>query len=245
MSSNPNNGRQVSAATNPKVQEYTISHTGSVLGDENVELSNNQTNPQMDTPIIGFTCPRKFEWIELNARNHPTRMVPRTVETVSGDGTTTTFDVNADLMPIHGQETVEDQDFPVIRVVSVANGTEMNVADVDYAANTVTLETAPADGTDNVKFYPVITTGQVKYRGINQFGQVEGVISDWGTPIYRFADFEQNKRGEAIRLHGNVRWDHYETVQMTLDSPHELVWQDDDYPESYVSTFDQRVNIRL
>ena len=234
----------MSAATNESIQEYTVSQTGSVLGSSYVTRSQNQVSPQLETPILAFECPDKFDWIELVTDRHPTKFIPRTMETISGDGATTTFAVSTPLQSVNGETDLAEQVFPTIRAVEVG-GSELTIDSVDYAANEITFAAAPPNGADNVKLYPTVSDGTLKYRGVNQFGQVEGVISDWGTPVYRFLDFDQNKRGTEVTMHGSIRFGQYEKLELVFDSDTQIVWTDDDYPDSYVSTFEQKVDIKL
>lgn len=227
-------------------QQYSITHTASVLGDEYVELSTNQTSPQRPSTVISFECPKKFNEIEYVGRRDPTRFVPRTMETFDGDGTKTEFSLTADVQPVAGETEVADQDYPVVEAVDTSDGSELSVASVNYAQNTVTFESAPATGTDNVKVYPILNEGHVQYRGVNQFGQVEGHVDNWGTPIYRWHDFEQLREGREVNLDGSMTWGRYETLEVMVDSPRELVWKDADYPGGeFVSTFEQDVIIHL
>jgi hypothetical protein len=227
-------------------QSYTVSHTGSVLGEEYISRSSNQTNPQRPSAVFSMKCPKKFESIEYVGRRDATRFVPRTTETYSGDGAATTFDLAADIQPVAGEEKLADQDYPVVVAYDSDAGQQLSVASVDYAANSVTFESAPNNAADNVKIWPIISEGDVQYRGLNQFGQVEGHVYNWPTPVYRWHDFEQLKQGREINLHGSVTWGRYETVEVLLDSPRSLTWEDADYPEGeYVSTFEQDVTINL
>jgi len=231
------------------VQEYTISHTGSVLdpdGDGLVERFQNQVSPQRETPILEFECPRKFEEIRYVGRRDPTRFIPRTVESITGSaGDDTVVSLTADIQPPHGETDPNDQDYPPVVAYNVDQGAEVAIDSVDYAANTVTLASDPAD-TETVKLWPIITEGSIQFEGVNQFNQVEGPVYNWETPVRKWHDFEQNKRGTEINLHGRIFWSRYERLRVTMDSPRQIVWEDSDYPRgAYVSTFEQDVEIQL
>lgn len=236
------------SATAPSVQERVISHTGSELGAESVTTSQNQANPQLPTPVISFECPRKFDWLEYVGRRHSTKGEFRTVQEVAGTaGDDTVVNVNTNLQAVAGETELTEQEdaaFPIV-IAADDTGTEVDIVNVDYAANTVTLGTDPADG---VTFYlfPLITTGTVQFRGINQFDQVEGSLAEWDTPIYKFADYDQNKRGTEVNLGGRARWDHFEKIELIVDAPHQVVWTHAQYPRgNYASKLDQRVDIKL
>jgi len=97
-----------------------------------------------------------------------------------------------------------------------------------------------------VKLYPIMSDGTVQFRLVNQFDQEEGRVYPWATPLYRWHDFPQLKRGREVNLHGAVEWQESERVEVLLDAPEQIVWNDPDYPlGEYVSTFEQDVTITL
>ena len=223
-------------------QEYTISNSASTLGDDAVDATGNQVSPQRETAVLSFTCPENFDRIEYVGPRDAVRFVPRAKETFDGDGNTTSFDLSSDLIPVTGEPDLEDQPYPI--VVATVGGSEVEVADVDYAADSVELASAPSSGTDNVAIFPIITDGTVKFRGVNTLGQVQGPLYPWSHPIYRWADVDQNKRGTEVNLPWPAFvWERNETLDVMLDSSQQIVWEDADYPESYVSTFELDVEI--
>jgi len=222
-------------------QGYTISHTATVLGDQAVDRNQNQTNPQRQTAVLSFTCPDNFDSVLAVFPRDTTRFYPRSKETFDGDGATTTFALSADILPTAGETTLEDQPEPA--VVAVADGAEADIESIDYAANEVTLASAPAADNGNVHLFPLLTEGTIQFQGRNQLDQIEGPVYPWTWPLYRFADMEQEKAGTQINLNGRVRWDRNETVEVLVDSPHAVVWQDADYPGAYASVFEQDVEI--
>ena len=228
-----------------QTQQYTISHTGSVLDPDDegkVATSQNQVSPQRESTVLSFECPRNFDTIDYQGRRDPTRFIPRTMETFDGDGATTTFSLTARIQPVAGETDLEEQDYPAVEAVVVGSG-EVAIDSIDYATGEVTLASAPASGTDNVKLYPIITEGTMKFRGIDSLGHNAGPVDKWGFPLYRFHDFHQDERGQQLRLHGSVSWERHEVVELMMDSPRQLVWTDADYPGAFVSTFEQDVEI--
>lgn len=234
------------SANNQSVEPRTISHTGGELGSDAVTLSQNQVDPQRPTPILEWTCPRKYESVRYVGRRDPTRFVPRTMESFDGStGDDTVHEVDAVLQPIAGETDLEDQDYPVVVAVNVASGDEIEVVDIDYGTNEVTLGTDPADG-ETVKLYPILTEGSIKFQGRNQLGQREGTLYPYGTPPYIWHDMAQYQEGREVNLHGNARWGRQETLEVLLDSPQQIIWEDDDYPlGGYVSRLEQDVRIEL
>lgn len=239
------------------IQRYTASHTGNVLGEEYVDTMQNQTEPQRESAILAFEGPKKFESLEYVGNRDSTRFIPRSVETdtytdddasgalEAGERTTA---LAANLQPVAGEKELGEQDYPAVVAANVTQGVQINASDLtlDYAADEVTVaESAVADG-DDVKFWPIINEGTVQYRALNQFDQVEGTVYPWPTPVYRWHDFEQLKRGTEVNLQGRVSWGRYETVEVLLDSPRQIVWKDADFPEGeFVSTFEQDLSIHL
>jgi len=229
-----------------QTQEYTLSQTGGLLGTDMVTTASNQTAPQRETSIISFEVPRKFSEIEYVGQRDATRFVPRTTESITGTaGDDTVVTLQANIQPIAGEEEIADQDYPVCVAYNVTQGVQVDISSIDYATDEVTLATNPADG-DTVKLWPIMGDGEVQFRLVNQFGQEEGRVYPWATPLYRWHDFPQLKRGREINLHGSVTWKENETVEVLLDAPQAITWEDADYPEGqYVSTFEQDVEITL
>jgi len=129
-------------------QRYTLSHTGSVLGDSLVTIEQNQVAPQRETSVIAFECPRKFDSIQYVGQRDSTRFVPRTVQVVNGTvNDDTQVDLNVNVQPVAGEEALDDQDYPAVVAYNVTQGAEVDVESVDYNADTVTLASDPADGT--------------------------------------------------------------------------------------------------
>lgn len=229
-----------------KSQSYAIGHTGSVLGSDFVTLEQNQISPQRQSAVITFECPKKFEHVEYVGRRDATRFVPRALETFDGDGTETDFTLTGDVQPVAGEEDVDDQEYPAVVAYDTDASAQIAVSTIDYAANTVTLASAPSNATDNLKLWHILCEGTVQFRAKNQFGQTEGTVYPWSTPVYRWHDYNQLQAGREINLQGRLQWTRNEEMEVTLDSPRQIVWEDSDYPEGeYVSTFEQDVEIGI
>lgn len=240
-----------------KVQSYTISHTGNVLGSEYVTRSQNQVNPQRPTAILSFEGPKKFEQLEYVGERDATRFVPRYLQsvTISDDDASgaleedeRTVSLNGDIQPIAGETNLDDQDYPAVVAYNTTQGARVDESelDVNYATDAVTIADSAVAAGDSVKLYPIINEGTVQYRAVNQFGQIEGTVYPWSTPVHRWNDMKQLKRGTEVNLEGMVEWTRYESVEVLLDSPLQIVWQDADYPDGdYVSSFEQDLQIYL
>jgi len=227
------------------VQRYTIAHTGQTLGDDSVTRSQNQNAPQRETTVLEWTCPDNYDAINYVGRRDATRFVPRSVEQEDSITGGQAVALEADLQPINGEPDLEDQDHLTVQVVDVTAGAMLSPDDytVDYATDEVTVDgDATTDG-NTVKFFPVITEGSIKFYGKNALGQDEGPVDNWPFPVRRFADMDQDKRGTEINLDGTVTWEPFETVEVRLDSPRQIVWEDDDHPEAYASSLEQDVEI--
>lgn len=236
-------------------QNYTISHTGSVLGDDAVTRAENQTSPQRETPVLSFECPDNFDSIQYVGRRDATRFIPRTMQsaTVADDDNSGTLEdgeltisLDATIQPVTGETAIDEQPYPVVEAVNVTQGTELDPEtdlDVDYAANTVTIHSdVVADG-DTVKVYPILADGTLKLYTANALGQTEGPVYPWDFPLRRFHDMKQDKRGTEINLHGSATVETFDEIEVHVDSPHPVVWEDADYPGAYVSEFEQDVAI--
>lgn len=230
----------MSTTTNPQNDRRTLTMRGTEVGEENVDLVQNTVDVM--SPIARIQCPRKFSRIEYAAGIHATKMVPRTIETITGTaGDDTTVQLDTNILPIAGEPEVSEQNWPVVRAVNTATGTEYDVEVTNYGANEIQLQTNPAD-TEQVKLYPVMADGTLQYRGIDQFNHEVGALDEWGTPLQDFSDHDQMKADGEIHLSGSIVWSENETLAIYLNAPQQIVWTDDDYPESYVTTWEQKVD---
>jgi hypothetical protein len=224
-------------------QDYTVSHTGQVLGTSQVDRQQNQVAPQRESPILSMEVPDNYDSLEYVGPRDAVRFHPRSKETFDGDGAKVTFALSADLIPSGGEPLLDDQPEPTVQ--AVADGAEATIDSIDYAADEVTLASAPAADTDNVHFFPLVTDGTVKFRGVNTLNQVLGPVYPWTHPVYRWADFNQDKRGTEINLPWPpVTVERNETLDVMLDSSQQIVWEDADYLYgSYVSEFEMDVRL--
>ena len=228
-----------------RTQENTLSHTASTFGADAVDLIENQTNPQDKSPVISFTGPKEYERTEYVGRRHPTKFVPRTVEEFEAAGNE--FDLEGRIQPVAGERRLSDQDYPAVEVMNVTQDMEIDLDDIEvsYSTGTVTIpDDQVADG-DTVKVYPIVTEGTAQFVGINQFDQQEGPTDKWETPLYRWHDMEQGKRGTEVNLQGRIKFGRNESMELHVDSPRTIVWEEADYPGAYVSSFEQKVEITL
>lgn len=243
--------------TNPKNDRRTLTHRGSEVGTEKVTRSQNATGSF--SRVLDWECPRKFERIDYAGGVHWTKAELRYVqsETLSDDdGSATleeserTFTVNGNLQAVSGEEDLTEQPFPSVRVVNTTQGTEIPLEDltVSYAQDTVTLpDESHGDVAigDSVKLYPVVSEGLIQYRAIDQFGHEVASLDDWGTPVHAFADHNQMKQDSRIHLVGRVTWEESEKLAVYIKSDRTIVWEDADYPDSFVSSFAQKVDVSV
>lgn len=213
-----------------------IGHGGSVLGEENVELSQNDIGRE-DT-VISLSCPRKFDAIRWVGGRHPTKFIPRTSETFTADGDTYSLETN--LTAISGETDIDDQPYPV--AVAQEGGVEIEIVDVNYAHNEVTLAEVP---TSEVTIYPVMSDGNIKYQGVDVFDNPRGSVQTFGHPIQIFSDLNMLHNENRPHLSGAAEWSEGEKVELLLDAPQQIVWEDEEYPRGeYVSSFTQAVQVR-
>jgi len=220
----------------------TFAHTGTEVGEDNVERLTNVGG--REDVILRWTIPKKFRAVAYAAGKHFTRAELRHRVDISGQsGTTVSLDGMADLTTIAGQTDIDEQPFPVAVVVNTTTGNELTVSDVDYAANELMLATDPSG--DDLAVFPVINDGYVKYVGENQFDQRVGPLDPWGIPTHVFNDFRQDKNNTRVHLVGAARFKREESLVLVIDSPYEVVWEDSDYPETYASSWQQKVDVSL
>jgi len=230
--------------TNPKNDRRSFTHTGSEVGADNVNREVNETGRE-DT-IIEWTCPRKFDSVTYSAGDHVTKFYPRTREEFDGDGSQTTFSPAAVIDPPSGETDLDDMEYPPVVAYDTAAGAELEVESYDFNANEVTFASAPDSGTANVILWSIITEGEVKYLGVDQFNNTVSALDTWGIPIHVFNDFEQGKNMTRIHLTGAATFEETETLRLTLESPHKIAWEDAEYPHGqYASTIEQRVDVTV
>jgi hypothetical protein len=215
----------------------TITHRGRELqhnGMEFVERLQNQ--PDVLSSVLEFTCPEKFRQMTWVGRRHPVRFVPRTAESFTGStNDDTVVQVDSDLIPIAGEYDLEDQRYPVIEAFNVTQSTRIDVANVDYAGNQVTLASDPADG-DDVRLFPILSEGGLVFKGFDQFGNQVGVTERWKTPLETWHSLDQLDPDTKVHLGGEAQFTEAETFAVQVDSPYQIVWEDPVYPDSYVSS---------
>lgn len=231
-------------------QKQTFSHTGDVVGTDNVTLNTNTEGSQ--SQILEITAPDKFADVVLDGDQHDTRFIPRTEISISGTtGDDTVVDLvdsngnEIDIVPVGGEKDINEQDYPVCVAFNATTGTEYDIVDVDYSKNQVTLGTDPASG-DTVKLWPILAQGQIKVVGRNALGQAEGPVTPFGLPLYRFHDLPQLKQSTSLSFDGRVEFGNPESIEYVVDSPHQIVWSDADYPRGeFVSSLSQEVTVEV
>jgi hypothetical protein len=231
--------------SNPKNDRRSLTHTFSEVGSSNGSLLQNQTGQL--SPVLKWTCPRKFESIRYAGGRHKTKFVPRYRQDVTGStGDDTVVSLNGIIQPVTGEEQVDDMPYdPVIAYNITQDIDYTDDLTYDYAANEVTLPSDPADG-DSVALWPILTQGTVQYRGLDQFGHEIAPLDEWGVPTHNFHDFNQDKNNSEIHLVGAMEWNENETLAMYVDAPLQIVWEDTDYPRGqYVTTIEQRVDVSV
>lgn len=224
----------------------TLTHRGREVeynGDSNLERKGNITGQL--SRILAWTCPDKFSRIDWVGRNHPVKFRPRTVETLTGTANDdTVVSLNSNIVPVAGETRLAEQPYPVARAYNVTQGAEVDIVDVDYPANEVTLASDPADG-DNVKIYPVVTEGRLLFKGYDQFGHQIGVNERWATPLETWHSMDQRDPDTSVHLGGEVHFQPSEVLSVEVESPRDIVWDDADYPGAFVSELSVEVDVTV
>lgn len=227
-----------------KDDSRTLTQSGTEVGTGNVTLNQNQADTE--TPIVSWSCPQEYSVIKLVTGKHPTRFTPRTKETFTGTTNDDTVQpVSTDLVPPAGETEISEMPFEPVVAYNVTQGSEIDVADYDFAANEVTLASDPADA-DTVALFPVVTTGTIKLYGVDQFGNAKGSTSTWGFDIRAFSDYNPLNKNTKIHMEGGIAVSENEVIEVRMESPHQIVWEDPDYPRGgYVSLINQRVSVTV
>lgn len=234
----------MSQISNPKNDRRSLTHAFHEVGEENGVLR--QNTPDVNSPVLEWTCPRKFQSIRYAGGRHKTKFVPRTKQTITGTvNDDTVVALNSDIQPIHGETNPDEMSYDPVVAYNVTQGVEVDIADYDFANNEVTLAADPAD-TEEVALFPILTEGTLQYRGLDQFGHEISPLDEWSTPIHVFHDFEQGRNETEVHLIGAAQWSEAETLALYIKSPHQIVWEDSAYPRGrYVSTVEQRVDVSV
>lgn len=231
--------------SNPKNDRRSLTHTFGEVGDSNGTLKQNTAD--VNSPILEWTCPRKFSSIRYAGGRHKTKFVPRYNESFTGStNDDTVVSLSGNIQPLTGETDQDEWPYPVVVAYNVTQ--DIDYTDdltYDFSANEVTLPSDPADG-DDVQLWPILTEGTLQYRGLDQFGHEIAPLDEWTTPIHVFHDFDQQMNETEIHLIGAAQWTESETLALYLDSPRQIVWEDTNYPRgTYVSTIEQRVDVSV
>lgn len=231
----------MSQISNPKQDRRSLTHTFGEVGADNGALKQNAVDTH--SPIIEWTCPRKYDVIKYAAGRHYTKFRPRHREDFAGH-TGTTVSLTSKIQPIAGEPKIDEQPYPVAVAYDITAGSEIDVVSADYDQNTIELGSDP--GGNDIAVWPILVEGEIQYRGQSQFGYEVAPLNEWTIPIHVFSDFNQNKNETQIHLVGAAQWDEAETLAFYLDSPRQIVWEDADYPRGqYASTIEQRVDVSV
>lgn len=244
MSQQQSNTQEVGPGTitGPMSDTRTFSHTGAEIGSSNVTLEQNTTG--REDVILRWTMPKKYNAVRYAAGKHPTTAELRhRVDRAGFNGTTVDLSGEADLLPVGGETEIDEQPWPVVTAVNTTSGDQIDVVDADYSANEITLASDP--GGDDLALWPAIADGYVKYVGENQFEQRVGPLDPWGIPSHVFVDFKQDKNETRIHLVGAASFTRDEALALTIEAPYQVVWQDSDYPDTYASKWQQKVDVDL
>ena len=231
----------MSTISNPKEDRRSLTHTFGEVGQENGTL--HQNNQGQHSPVIEWECPRKYDVIKYAAGRHYTKFRPRHREDFAAHSGTT-VDLASRIQPIAGETDVAEQQYPVAVAADLNTGEEIEVVSADYNANTIELASDPAG--NDIAVWPILSEGEIQYRGLSQFGYEIAPLNEWTIPVHVFSDFNQNKNETQIHLVGASQWDEAETLALYLDSERQIVWEDSDYPRgAYASTIEQRVDVSV
>jgi len=234
--------------TNPKNDARSLTHAFHEVEEENGYLR--QNTPDVNSPVLEWTCPRKWSEIKYAGGNHKTKFVPRTKQTVASapepeDGYVS-IELDSPIQPINGEENPDDQPYPPVVAFNKTEDEEVEVAEYQYAQNIVHFDDDYVSDGDELVLFPILVRGTLQYRGLDQFGHEIAPLDEWSEPIHVFHDFDQNKNETEVHLIGSARFTESETLALYINSEDKIVWEDEDYPRgSYVSKIEQRVDVSV
>lgn len=229
--------------SNPTGDRRSLTHAGHEVGDDNVVLR--QNNADTNTPVLEWTCPRKYTRIAYAGGQHVTKFTPRTKQTVDSAGSAAPLTISLDtpIQPIAGETDIDDQMYAPVVAYNVTQDAEIHPSSYDYAVGEVTFDSGVAAG-DELELWPIMVRGTTQYRGIDQFDHEIAPLDEWSEPLHVFHDFEQNNQQTKIHLVGAATWNESETLGLYIDSPDQIVWEDENFPGGqYASTIEQRVDV--
>jgi hypothetical protein len=231
--------------SNPKNETRSISHTGQEIGDDNVERT--QNTPDLNSPILKWTCPRKYQVMKYAGGRHKTKFVPRyRQELANAAGGEEDVALNDIMQPIVGQTDRDEQPYPPVVAYNDTQGMEItNDLVVNYTDDSVTLPSGTSQN-DTIYFWPILVSGTIQYRGIDQFGHEVAPLDEWSTKLSVFHDFDQQQNNTQIHLIGAMQWSESETLAVFVNAPEEIVWEDADYPrDQYATRLTQYVSVSV
>lgn len=119
------------------------------LTREDFTLSAN--TPNVNTTVAEFVIPRGYAFRYLA---HSARLLLGTMDQFNGDGVQATFNLSRDIIPSRGNGPASTDG-----AVATVNGAVVAIQSINYAANSVTLAAAPANGA-TVRIYYAFGEGR-------------------------------------------------------------------------------------
>jgi hypothetical protein len=143
--------------------------------------------------IASFYIPRERVYALLDNVN--IELFLYTKDTFSGDGTTTDFTLNNDIVD---NERLPDDKGAAIGFVG---GSEAAISSINYSTNTVTFASAPASGTDNVDIYYIFREGDLEIRVEAPVGTKGIYRVIFNSDVRRIHTIDQFDTRKALRLY--------------------------------------------
>lgn len=231
--------------SNPTNDRRSLTQTFQEVGEDYGELM--QNTPGLNSPVLEWTCPRKFEQIAYSGGRHKTKFVPRYKQSVSSaSGGTETVSLNGTMQPVAGETEADEWPHPPVVAYNETQDTEItHDLEIDYSGNAVTLPSGTSSG-DAVHLFPILVDGTLQYRGQDQFGHEIAPLDEWSTQLHVFHDFDQRQSTTEIHLIGAATWTEDQTLTLFIESDQQIVWEDPMYPRGqFASTIEQRVDITV
>lgn len=236
--------------TNPTDDRRSLTQAFHEVEEDNGELR--QNTPDVNSPVLMWTCPRKWSQIRYAGGRHKTMFVPRTKEEVDeadapSDGLVE-VDMDKPFQPVHGETDPRDWSYPPVVAYNAETEEEIYPVweETDWSQDIVYFDEDDVSEGDSLILWPILVRGTLQYRGLDQFDHEIAPLDQWSEPIHVFHDFEQHRNESEVHLIGSATFHEAETLALYINSEDEIVWEDEDYPRgNYVSTIEQRVDVTV
>lgn len=192
---------------------------------KNTDIATTRANvSNVDSEIIDFEVPRGFYW--QIPPDSQIKMWLRTKETFDGDGATTVFNLASDIIDSPNFATKDAFTKPEGDAYCFVGGTPTPAYTIDYAANTITFQVAPAVGTDNVAVYYIFKPATIVLRinNANKTSFKNVMANQLGSA---FHEANQGHKDQMVLARNEASLDEQEHLTLRILSTPIVSWEAD------------------